>query len=110
MIKIKATKNGLLKTNDKSVCLFDNGKKPNDTIYSDRLLQWDHNKHDRLCKKHFGNTSQYWNNRKPKKIEAFLRDWANDESIVLCRVTEYLNHSNGYPLWRFDFFQSGATP
>jgi len=73
------------------------------TIYSDRLLQWDFAKHDELCQKHFGNKGQYWNNREPEKIEAFLRDWVDDQNLKLILVMEYCNVSNGYPCWRFDF-------
>lgn len=84
-------------------CLFDNGQNPTSTVYSDRLLQWDYDKHNELCRKHFGNEGQYWKNRQPEKIEAFLRDWMNDQSVVLCRIEEHTNQSNGYLLWRFDY-------
>lgn len=85
--------------------LFDNGKEANGTVYSDRLLQWDHEKHDSLCKKHFNNTGQYWTNREPRLIEAFLRDYLADQDIILCKVEELKNMSTGYPVWRFDYIQ-----
>ena len=75
----------------------------NGTIYSDRLLMWDYNKHNRLCEEHFGDQGQYWNQRDPKKIEAFLRDWTGDDNLKLIFVMEYCNVSNGYPCWRFDY-------
>jgi hypothetical protein len=75
----------------------------NDTIYSDRLLQQDFKKHNELCKKHFGNEGQYWYDRTPEKIEAFLRDWCDAPKLKLVFVMEYCNVSNGYPTWRFDF-------
>ena len=81
-------------------------KEANNTIYSDRLLQWDFAKHDRLCEKHFGNKGQYWNSREPKLIEAFLRDWLVDQNLKLIFVMEYCNVSSGYPCWRFDFKQT----
>ncbi len=68
--------------------------KPTSTIYSDRLLQWDFAKHDTLCKKHFGDRGQYWNNRQPEIIEAFLRDWCEDNTLILTCLTEYCNASN----------------
>jgi len=78
-------------------------KEATSTIYSDRLLQWDFDKHDELCMKHFGNEGQYWNDRDPKKIEAFLRDWTDDQTLKLIFVMEYCNVSSGYPVWRFDY-------
>jgi len=69
------------------------------SVYTDRLLQWDWDKHNDLCLKHFGDKGQYWDNRDPKKIEAFLRDWTNDPKLHLIQVREYCNVSNGYPTW-----------
>ncbi len=77
----------------------------NGTIYSDRLLQWDFDKHDELCMKHFGNKHQYWDTRNPKKIEAFIRDWVDDQTVKLTLVMEYCNASSGYPVWRFDYYK-----
>jgi hypothetical protein len=82
---------------------FGSNKESNGTIYSDRLLQWDFAKHDRLCMKHFGNKGQYWDNRDPKLIEAFLRDWCKDPGLRLILVMEYCNQASGYPCWRFDY-------
>lgn len=65
----------------------------NGTIYSDRLLQWDRNKYNELSKKHFGNEAHIWFNRDPEKIEAFLRDWTNDQNLRLILVMEYCNVS-----------------
>jgi len=80
-----------------------------DTIYSDRLLQWDYDKHNRLCEKHFGNQGQRWNNRDPKKIESFLRDWCDNQKLKLVFIMEYCNQSSGYPCWRFDFNRNAVT-
>jgi hypothetical protein len=74
-----------------------------DTIYSDRLLQWDYQKYNELSEKHFGNKSQNWYDRQPEKIEAFLRDWCEAPNLKLVLVMEYCNQSSGYPVWRFDF-------
>ena len=83
--------------------IFDNGEKPNGTVYSDRMLQWDYKKHDDLCQKHFGDKSQYWSGRSPEKIQAFLRDYMNDQNVLLCRIEYCVNASSGYPIWRFDY-------
>jgi hypothetical protein len=74
-----------------------------DTIYSDRLYQWDYKKYNLLCLKHFGNKGQYWDDRDSKKIEAFLRDYTECPSLRLILVMEYCNQSTGYPCWRFDY-------
>lgn len=72
---------------------------PTDSVYTDRLLSWDFEKHNRLCEKYFGNTGQRWGNRDPKKVEQFLRDWFENPSIRLCEIVECCNQSNGFPLW-----------
>ena len=74
----------------------------NNTIYSDRLLQWDYAKYNRLSKKHFGNEGQIFFDRDPKKIEKFLQDWMGNPKLKLIFIMEYCNVSNGFPLWRFD--------
>lgn len=79
-------------------------KEANNTIYSDRLLHWDYEKTRRLMKKHFDDEGGYYYNRKPKDIEAFLREWTDDPGLKLVFIMEYCNRSNGYPLWRFDCF------
>jgi hypothetical protein len=86
--------------------VFDNGMKVTSTVYSDRLLQWDYEKHNKFCKKHFGNEGQFWGDRKPKDIEAFLQDYLDDKSVVLCRIEQHENHATGYPIWRFDYSNS----
>jgi hypothetical protein len=85
---------------------FDNGRKANDTVYSDRLFQWDHKKHDELCMKHFGNSGQYWDKREPENIEAFLRDYMNDQTLILCKTTIYEYMARDYLIWRFDYLTS----
>ena len=72
-------------------------------VYSDRLLQWDWDKHNRLCKKHFGNEGQYWDNRSEEKIEAFLRDYYENPELQLVGIMTGCNVSNGYPYWIFMF-------
>lgn len=79
------------------------GADPNGTVYTDRLLSWDYKKHDELCEKHFGDRGQYWSNRKPQTIEAFLRDYLDAPGLVLCVVTEHCNQSTGFPVWRLDY-------
>lgn len=72
------------------------------TVYSDRLLQWDYEKTRKLMKKHFGNTSDYYSERNPEKIEKFLSEYMG-KKIKIIFIMEYCNVSSGYPLWRFDY-------
>lgn len=81
-------------------------KEANGTVYSDRMRQWDYDKNKKLCYKHFGNESDYWNNRTPDKIQSFLRDYMNDPDLKLILIMEYCNQSSGYPVWRFDYHHS----
>ena len=45
------------------------GHKATGGVYTDRLIQWDSDKHDELCQRHFGNKGQYWDKRGPSEIE-----------------------------------------
>lgn len=55
---------------------------------------------------HFGNESDYWNDRKPSKIEAFLRAYFDDPTLILTRVEEQCNQATGYPVWYFESFST----
>ena len=77
-------------------------QEPTGSIYTDRLLQWDYAKHNLLCRKHFGNEGQYWHDRDPKKIEAFLCDWTGKKVVLIANI-QYVNLSSGYPVWRLDY-------
>lgn len=77
--------------------------KATDTIYTDRLIEWDYEKYNKLCKKHFGNDGHFWDKRESRKIESFLRDWVDDEKLELVMVSKSKNRLNGQPLWRFDY-------
>lgn len=75
----------------------------NATVYTDRLLQWDYKKYNKLSKKHFNNEAQIWYDREPSKIEAFMRDWTGDKNLKLILVMQSCNQSSGFPLWRFHY-------
>lgn len=74
----------------------------NSTVYSDRLNGWNREKKDALLLKHFGNTSDHYEQREPKRIEAFLRDFFDRPALKLVLIMEYCNIASGYPYWRFD--------
>jgi hypothetical protein len=81
---------------------FDDGSDHSDdqAVYSDRLLQWDYNKHNELCEKYFGNKGQLWSNRDPKLIESFLCDYMG-KPIKLTKIDKTENRATGYPIWIF---------
>lgn len=71
--------------------------------YSDRLYQWDWKKYNTLCEKHFGDRGQWFSQRAPKKIEAFLREYHGFAILVLLYIVEGENLGNGYPYWVFGY-------
>ncbi|MCW8829982.1 MAG: hypothetical protein OQK32_00495 [Gammaproteobacteria bacterium] len=75
--------------------------KPKDTIYSDRLYEWDSDKYNTLCEKHFGDRGQWWNTREAEKIEAFLSDYLG-RPVTLINIEKQENKATGFPVWRFD--------
>lgn len=92
---------------DPFIIMENKNVKSNGTVYSDRLYSWDYKKHNRLCMIHFGNIGQLWDERSrktPEKVEKFLRDYFDDDTIVLGRVIEYCNKSTGFPVWRIDYY------
>ena len=76
--------------------------KTTDTVYSDRMLQWNSEKFN-ACHMHvFGDEGQYFDCRKPELIEQFLREYF-DFGLSLTGIEEGCNYSNGYPYWVFYF-------
>ena len=72
------------------------------TCYTDRFYQQNIQRHNELCKKHFGNEGQHWNDREPEKIQAFLCDWIGKEVTLIANI-QYCNVRSGYPVWRLDY-------
>jgi hypothetical protein len=77
--------------------------KKTSVVYSDRIVQWDNKKARKLMKKHFKTTGDYYYDRKPEEIEAFLRDYFSEPSIELIYIMEGCNVSSGFPYWVFGF-------
>jgi hypothetical protein len=73
------------------------------TIYTDRMLQWDYERHNALANKHFGNEGQRWDIRPVEQVRDFLRDWVGDQSLEIVLIEEQCNQATGYPAWRIDF-------
>lgn len=78
----------------------DYNEKNSRNVYSDRLVQWNHEKFNEACLNVWGNKQQVFHNRKPKDIEKFLINYL-DKNIKLTAITEGCNVSNGYPFWVF---------
>ncbi len=77
-------------------------KAANGSDWSDRLFQFDYEKTSRIGKEVFdgaGDMRWFGAGMSGEKAERFLRLWHDDPSIVLTRVIEYCNVSNGYPTW-----------
>lgn len=77
---------------------------PKGSVHTDHLFREDPEKYNQLSQKYFGNHGQYFDQRDPVLIEAFLQEWLNKPTLSLCQVTECCNHSSGFPYWRLDYF------
>lgn len=75
------------------------------TIYTDRLKGWGYEKLKELSLKHFKVQGDYWGERSPEEVQAFLREYCAAPNLVLTKITEQCNASNGYPLWKLDFIK-----
>ena len=71
------------------------------TVYSDRLYQWDPQKFNSLCRKYFGNTGQSFGTKPNSLIEKFLADYFGNPNLKLIVKMEGANMSSGYPYWVF---------
>ena len=94
--------------NDGTVVQFDSRKKSNNSVYSDRLYQWDSEKYNTCCQKIWGNEGQSFYGRDAESIEKFLRLYFDNQDIVLCKIVRYENVASGYPYWHF-MFNDGKT-
>lgn len=85
------------------VVMYDTGEKAISCKDSDRLWSENSTLHDELCLRHFGDVSQWWNNRKPEQIQAFLRDFLQKPELVLVQVQKMYNINSGFPIWHFQY-------
>ncbi|MDR6218654.1 hypothetical protein [Deinococcus soli (ex Cha et al. 2016)] len=68
------------------------------SVDTDRLLMWDAEKHDALCRAHFGDAGHYWHDREPRAVEAFLRAYL-EQPVTLVAIWQCNNVSSGQPVW-----------
>lgn len=85
------------------ICHYMNGAvKPSETVYHDRMEQWDYKKFRRVVDEHCKHAHSFSN---PTAVQNILRDYFDDQLIVLTCIVEYCNASSGYACFRFDYFQ-----
>lgn len=78
---------------------------PNGSCWSDRLFSWfDYAVIRSKMQLHFGESGDYWDDRHPERIEAFLQDLFQKPDLRLIFVEKSVNYSNGYPCWHFHYF------
>ena len=77
-------------------------KGENETVYSDRLMQWNYEKFNKCCKEVWDNEGQYFSGRSATEIERFLSLYFEKE-IELTVIMQGCNVSSGYPYWIFYF-------
>lgn len=71
------------------------------SLYCDRLKDHYPGTFDELSKKHFGNVRDFWEDRSPESIEAFLQELLDRPTLRLAGIIETCNVANGYPVWQF---------
>lgn len=77
------------------------------SVYHDRMWGWDYDKYRRCAKEAYGDAGQMGlENHSITQHEKLLRSFFDDETIVLVRLIEYCNASNGYPCYRFDYYST----
>lgn len=69
--------------------------------YSDRLLQYDHNKFNSCSREVWSNEQQIFRHRFPNEIEKFLQLYFSETDLELVVIGEGANVSTGYPYWVF---------
>lgn len=72
------------------------------TVYSDRLWQWNYQKYNDCCQRVWGDQAQVFYDRVPEDIQKFLSLYFNKE-VKLTVIMQGCNVSNGYPYWVFIF-------
>jgi hypothetical protein len=73
------------------------------SVDSDRLFMCDPDRYNFSSLKVFGNKGQNFNTRTPELIEKFLQTYYSDKSIILLKIIEGCNVSNGFPFWHFKY-------
>lgn len=83
-------------------------QKINGSDYHDRMQEWDYEKY-MLCYRKAELAGSRRMVDQPELTEHFLQLYYDDPDIVLIRLMDYCNVSNGYPTYRFDYFSPKAA-
>ena len=75
---------------------------PTDSMYADRMRQWDYKKYDDAKMKVFGKPSDYLDEYRMDKLEEFISEYLK-EKVILCSFVRTLNRSSGYPVYCFRY-------
>lgn len=76
-----------------------------DSVYSDRMYQWDFKKFNRCAREVFGNEGQDFSRRETSKIQEFLSRYLG-KPVKLLKVSQLVNASSGFPYWHFEYISS----
>lgn len=93
--------------NEPQETIFNYDIKPNDSVYADRMKQWDYKLYNELSQKYFGSQGDYWDGRSAESMEKFLQEYAKIEHVKVYSIVKTIG-TNGYPyycirFWRSDF-------
>jgi len=72
-------------------------------VHTDRLISQNPQKYDEVCRTHFDGRGHAFDKRPPLLIQAWLRDYFDNDKIVLTKVVQHCNVGNGYPYWELFF-------
>ena len=75
--------------------------------HSDHLLLQNFEKHNNIRESIIGDTSQFWDDVEPNKIESFLSAYFNT-NIKLLAIEKDTNVAYGNPVWAFAYQKSDA--
>lgn len=69
----------------------------NNTMWSDRLKQWDHEKFNECWERHC--EGENFKSASKQQLTNFLRDYTDDPQLELIVLMESCNQASGFPLW-----------
>lgn len=73
-----------------------------DSMYADRMRQWDPAKYDAAKMKVFGKPSDYLDEYRMSDLELFIQEYLQAK-VTLCSFIRTINTSSGYPVYCFKY-------
>ena len=89
--------------------LFDSEERPNDTVYLDRMMQWDWDKYNAAAMRCWGTQQQVIDNLTAEQVEAFMSEYLG-KPVELCKITRTTGQFNGYWYYQLDYRLLDCTP